>query len=92
MGVSDPSFPASQAFDMIGDALSVSDKDRQEAMKKGAAIFAFTLKNSAGKEASWYIDLKKEGKVGRGTAPTGEKANGALRHPTLSNALRIAHN
>jgi len=78
MGVSDPTFPASQAFDMIGDALSASDKDRQEAIKKAAAIFAFTLKNAAGKQESWHIDLKKEGKVGRGTAPVGEKASVTL--------------
>jgi SCP-2 sterol transfer family len=77
MGVSDPTFPASAAFDTIGDALAASDKDRQEAIKKGGAIFAFTLKNKAGKEESWHIDLKKEGKVGKGTAPAGEKATGA---------------
>jgi len=73
MSVSDPTFPASAAFDTIGAALAASDKDRQEAIKKGGAIFAFTLKNTAGKEESWHIDLKKEGKVGKGTAPAGEK-------------------
>ena len=77
MAVSDPTFPASAAFDTIGDALAASDKDRQEAIKKGGAIFAFVLKNKAGKEESWHIDLKKEGKVGKGTAPAGEKATGA---------------
>jgi len=78
MGVSDPTFPASEAFDTIGAALSASDKDRAEAIKKGGAIFAFTLKNKAGKEDSWHIDLKKEGKVGKGTAPAGEKATVTL--------------
>jgi hypothetical protein len=76
MGVSDPTFPSSAAFDTIGEALAASDKDRAEAIKNGGAIFAFTLKNKAGKEESWHIDLKKEGKVGKGTAPSGQKPTG----------------
>ena len=76
MGVSNPEFPASQAFDMIGNALESSEADRKDAIKKGGAIFGFTLKNATGKTESWHIDLKKEGKVGKGTAPQGEKANG----------------
>ena len=35
-------------------------------MKKGAAIFAFTLKNTAGETDNWYIDLKDTGEVKRG--------------------------
>jgi hypothetical protein len=60
---------------MIEEGLA-NDADRKDAIAKGKAIFAFTLKNSAGKTESWYIDLKKEGKVGRGTAPAGDKATG----------------
>jgi len=78
MGVSDPAFPASAAFDMIGSVLNASQKDKETAMKQGNGIFAFTLKNTEGKEGSWYIDLKKEGVVGKGTAPAGEKANVTL--------------
>jgi len=29
-------------------------------------VFAFTLKNKAGETDSWHIDLKNEGKVGKG--------------------------
>ena len=35
-------------------------------MKKGNAVFAFTLKNSAGETGSWYIDLKEKGEVVKG--------------------------
>jgi len=72
MGVSDPAFPASTAFDTIESGLS-SEANRKDAIKKGGAIFAFTLKNKAGNQESWHLDLKKEGKVGKGLAPAGEK-------------------
>jgi hypothetical protein len=78
MGVSDPAFPASQAFDLIGSALGSSDAERKNAVKKGGAIFAFSLKNPQGEEQSWHIDLKKEGVVGKGVSPEGEKADGML--------------
>lgn len=35
-------------------------------MNKGQAVFAFKLKNNAGKEQSWYIDLKENGEVKKG--------------------------
>ena len=66
-------FPASAAFDIISDSLSSSDVERKEAIQKGKAIFAFTLKNKEGKEDSWYIDLKDTGKVSK-QAP--KKADG----------------
>jgi len=78
MGVSDPAFPASEAFDLIDSALNASEADRKDAIKKGGAIFGFTLKNPSGGSESWYIDLKKDGKVGKGAAPAGEKANVTL--------------
>ncbi|KAL6708899.1 hypothetical protein ACN47E_002306 [Coniothyrium glycines] len=67
-------FPSSAAFDEISRALSASPADRKDALKKGGAIFAFTLKNPAGEQESWYIDLKDSGTVGRGAAPAGKKA------------------
>jgi len=72
MPVSDADFPSSKAFDMIQDGLK-SEKDRNDAISKGKAIFAFTLKNPAGKQESWYLDLKNTGTVGKGLAPAGEK-------------------
>lgn len=66
------SFPASAAFDEISRSLS-SPSDKQDAIKKGGAIFAFTLKNTSGATDSWYIDLKETGTVGKGVAPEGKK-------------------
>ena len=72
------SFPSSGAFDLLASALS-DDAERKDAIKKGGAIFAFTLKNPDGETADWHIDLKESGKVGKGTAPEGKKANGKNR-------------
>ena len=68
-------FPSSAAFDLINSALQSNETERKDAIKKGGAIFAFTLKNK-GQEESWYIDLKEKGEVGKGAAPAGGKANG----------------
>nr|OQO26710.1 hypothetical protein B0A51_03957 [Rachicladosporium sp. CCFEE 5018] len=76
MSLVDASFPSSAAFDAIASAIS-SDADRKDAIKKGGAIFAFTLKNPAGEQKEWYIDLKKSGTLGKGSAPEGEKADDA---------------
>ena len=69
-------FPSSAAFDLINDSLKFNDADRKDAVKKGNAIFAFTLKNAAGATESWYIDLKEKGEVAKGEAPEGKKADG----------------
>lgn len=78
-------FPSSAAFDLISQALSSSDAERKDAIKKGGVIFAFTLKNG-GETDSWYIDLKETGKVGKGTAPEGKKAAGM----SLTHTIRAA--
>lgn len=67
-------FPASEAFDAINAVLQGSEEDRKDAIKQGGAVFAFTLKNKAGKTDSWHIDLKEKGVVGKGVGekPTGE--------------------
>jgi SCP-2 sterol transfer family len=68
-------FPASVAFDAINDALNISESEKQDALKQGQSIFGFKLKNTAGKEESWHIDLKETGSVGKGEAPEGKKAD-----------------
>ena len=67
------SFPASQAFDTIDSSLRADEAERKTAIKQGDAVFSFVLKNTSGNTESWYIDLKREGKVGRGEAPAGTK-------------------
>lgn len=71
-------FPSSAAFEAISSALSSDESERKDAVQKGGAVFAFTLKNKEGKQESWHIDLKETGTVGRGTAPEGKKAGGEL--------------
>lgn len=73
-------FPSSEAFDVINSSLTSSDAERKEAIKQGNAVFAFTLKNKAGKTESWHIDLKEKGEVGTGL---GEKPTG--KNPLESN-------
>lgn len=84
-------FPSSAAFDAINAALTASDADRKDAIKQGGAVFAFTLKNKAGEEESWYIDLKEKGEVFKGVPakPTGELYP-AFPHPQLPTFLRLA--
>ncbi|KAI9682884.1 MAG: hypothetical protein M1829_006320 [Trizodia sp. TS-e1964] len=71
-------FPSSVAFDLISSSLSANDAERREAVKRGAAVFAFTLKNKAGATESWYLDLKSKGVVSRGTGPPGIKPDVTL--------------
>ncbi|KAH8599359.1 putative fatty acid-binding protein [Bisporella sp. PMI_857] len=66
MSLKNPAFPSSEAFDVINSALASSDAERKDAIKQGNAVFAFTLKNKAGEEESWHIDLKNKGEVGKG--------------------------
>lgn len=63
------------AFDAINDALNSSDSEKKDALKQGQSIFGFKLKNPAGKEESWHIDLKETGTVGKGEAPEGKTAD-----------------
>ena len=70
------SFPSSAAFDAINSSLQSDDAERKDAVKKGNAVFAFTLKNKEGQTDSWYIDLKDKGEVAKGEAPSGKKADG----------------
>ncbi|KAI4171994.1 MAG: hypothetical protein LQ343_003903 [Gyalolechia ehrenbergii] len=75
MSLKNDSFPSSAAFDAINSSLQSDDAERKDAVKRGSAIFAFTLKNKEGKEESWHIDLKESGFAGKGTAPEGKKAD-----------------
>ena len=70
------SFPSSAAFDAINSSLQSDDVERKDAVKKGNAVFAFTLKNKEGQTDTWHIDLKEKGEVAKGEAPSGKKADG----------------
>ncbi|KAI0300952.1 sterol-binding-like protein [Russula brevipes] len=45
-----------------------SEEERAAQLKKNNGVFEFRVKNAAGKEASWTIDLKKAGTVKKGEA------------------------
>ncbi|KIW08905.1 uncharacterized protein PV09_00824 [Verruconis gallopava] len=75
MGLADPAFASSAAFDAIQAAINDNPKEKAQAIKTAGTIFGFTLKNKEGKTASWHVDLKKTGNVGTGEAPAGEKAD-----------------
>lgn len=79
-------WPSSAAFDAIASALS-DDSERKDAIKKGGAIFAFTLKNAEGEQKEWYIDLKETGKVGKGAAPEGKSPSGKSLRARLGHWL-----
>jgi hypothetical protein len=80
MGLANPEFPSSAAFDLINQGMIDEPSEKKDAIKKAGAIFAFTLKNKQGKQESWYIDLKNDGSVGKGAAPASGKADG-MYHP-----------
>ncbi|KAF3907742.1 hypothetical protein AA313_de0209248 [Arthrobotrys entomopaga] len=72
MSLKQDSHPSSEMFDFIASAMK-DENEKKDAIKKGGAIFCFTLKNAAGESQSWFIDLKKTGEVGKGEAPEGAK-------------------
>lgn len=88
MGLANSDFPASEAFDAINQGMIDEPAEKKDAIKKAAAVFAFTLKNKAGKQESWYIDLKNDGTVGKGAAPPSGKADGMY----ISSLERVMRN
>ncbi|KAJ4396690.1 hypothetical protein N0V93_000911 [Gnomoniopsis smithogilvyi] len=75
MSLKNDKFPSSAFFETMNGALQSSEADKKQAMDMGKGIYAFTLKNAAGETDSWHIDLKNEGKVGKGV---GEKPDVTL--------------
>ncbi|KAF3939807.1 hypothetical protein ABW19_dt0202243 [Dactylella cylindrospora] len=90
MSLKNDAFPSSVAFDLIADALK-DEAEKKDAIKRGNAVFCFTLKNTSGETASWYIDLKSTGTVGTGEAPAGGKADSMFnpRRVTISDLVDI---
>jgi len=78
MSLANSAFPSSEAFELINKGLQDDPAEKKDAIKKAGAIFAFILKNKAGAQESWYIDLKNEGAVGTGASPPGGKADVTL--------------
>ncbi|GAA6052985.1 hypothetical protein JCM3770_001164 [Rhodotorula araucariae] len=68
MSIADSDIPSSKLFDLIKDGLEgMSEKEKKDNMKKTNGIFEMHVKKGS-KEGVYTIDLKKEGKVYKGTA------------------------
>ncbi|RMZ80812.1 hypothetical protein DV737_g2805, partial [Chaetothyriales sp. CBS 132003] len=78
MALKNDAFPASAAFDAIHSALTSDAAEQKDAVRQGQGIYAFKLKNKAGQEEAWHLDLKETGTVGKGEAPSGKKADVVL--------------
>lgn len=74
----DQDFPSSDVIANLGAAFdALSEKEKKAEINKSKAIFELLIKNKEGKEQSWIIDLKKEGKVSKGK-PQGVKPDVTL--------------
>ncbi|KAG9017480.1 hypothetical protein FRB90_001124 [Tulasnella sp. 427] len=66
-------FAASDIIAQLGAAFDgLSEKEKKTEINKSKSVFELLIKNKEGKEQSWVIDLKKEGKVIKGK-PEGVK-------------------
>jgi len=65
----EPGFASSDIIAAIGQAFEGStEAEKKEQIKKTNGIFELRIKNKAGKEAVWTIDLKKTGTAYKGAA------------------------
>uniref|UniRef100_A0A060T8L3 ARAD1D04422p n=1 Tax=Blastobotrys adeninivorans TaxID=409370 RepID=A0A060T8L3_BLAAD len=69
MGYADDKFPASNVFDFIDQAIANEPGLKEKVIKQSDAVVVFNLKNKAGETGTWFLDLKKDGKVGKGQPP-----------------------
>lgn len=68
-------FPSSKVFDVIDQAISNDEALKKKLIRQTGAIIVFNLKSREGKVESWYLDLKKEGSVGKGAKPSAGPAD-----------------
>jgi putative sterol carrier protein len=62
-------YKSSEVISAIAQAFEkYSDVERASQLKKNNGVFEFRVKNDAGNEACWTIDLKKTGTVKKGEA------------------------
>lgn len=66
MSLADPQFPSSEAFDFIKTTLESSEDAKKQFIKQANMLVQFDIRNPAGQIATWYIDAKKTGAVGKG--------------------------
>ncbi|KAL7417229.1 SCP2 sterol-binding domain-containing protein [Mrakia frigida] len=67
MSIKEEGFDASAILSTLADSFNQMSADEKKAtIKKTNGIFLLNVKNKEGKEASWTIDLKKDGEVVKG--------------------------
>ncbi|CAN6664859.1 fatty acid-binding protein [Trichomonascus vanleenenianus] len=66
MSVADSKFPSSAVFDLIKSTMESDAKLKAKTIKQADAVVVFNLKNKQGETQAWYLDLKKDGAVGKG--------------------------
>ncbi|KAK1922205.1 SCP2 sterol-binding domain-containing protein [Papiliotrema laurentii] len=67
--IKEAGFKSSDILVGLSDVFSkMSEKEKTAQIKKTNGIFQLNVKNPEGKEATWVIDLKNEGKVSKGPA------------------------
>lgn len=69
MTLSDSAFPSSAAFDVLAKGME-DPALKQKYIKQANVLVQFDIKNKEGKTASWYLDAKNKGEVGKGKAPS----------------------
>ncbi|RPA85413.1 putative lipid transfer protein [Ascobolus immersus RN42] len=77
MAISNSAFPSSTLFDLLSQA--TQDAGFKKSLLKSGTLFAFTITNSAGETASWFVDGKESATVGTGTAPAGKQPDVTLQ-------------
>lgn len=59
-----PGFKSSPVFDQIKAGIEgLGETERKQTLKQVNGLFEIIVKNAEGKEQSWTLDLKNEGKV-----------------------------
>lgn len=61
-------FVSSGVFDIMVEEMK-NDEKRKDTIDKTKAVVVMKVRNKDGRVESWWIDLKHEGKVGRGQSP-----------------------
>ncbi|KNF04951.1 hypothetical protein PSTG_02004 [Puccinia striiformis f. sp. tritici PST-78] len=54
---------------ITGAGYSHTFPSRKKLVKRIKTCYQFVIKNKAGKEAMWYVDMKKKGRVSKGKSP-----------------------
>ena len=76
MSVAVANFKSSAVFEQIKNALAtITEVQKKDILKQGNAVFELQIKNGAGVEQTWTLELKHKGEVLLGKPPAGIKSD-----------------